>query len=41
MTLGTPSGGPALNLDVAVVGDTDAVRSKLKIMQNLGSNDKI
>ncbi len=41
MTLGTAGGGPALNLDVAAAGNTDVVRSKLKVMQNLGLNDKI
>ncbi len=38
MTLGTARGGPALNLDVAAAGNTDVVRAKLKVMQNLGSN---
>ena len=41
MTLGTAGGGPALNLDVAAAGNTEVVRSKLKVMQNLGLNDKI
>lgn len=41
MTLGTAGGGPHLNLDVAAAGNTDVVRSKLKVMQNLGLNDKI
>ncbi|QIN80191.1 hypothetical protein GBA65_18580 [Rubrobacter marinus] len=41
MTLGTAGGGPNLNLDIAAAGNTDVVRSKLKVMQNLGLNDKI
>ena len=40
MMLGT-AGGANLNLDVAVAGNTEVVRSKLKVMQNLGLNDKI
>ena len=41
MTLGTAGGGPQLNLNIAAAGNTDVVRSKLKVMQNLGLNDKI
>lgn len=41
MTLGTAGGGPNLNLDIAAAGNTDVVRAKLKVMQNLGLNDKI
>lgn len=41
MTLGTAGGGPNLNLDIAAAGNTDVVRSKLKVMQNLGLSDKI
>ena len=41
MTLGTAGGGPSLNLDVAAAGNTEVVRSKLKVMQNLGLNDRI
>ncbi len=41
MTLGTAGGDPSLNLDVAAAGNTDVVCSKLKVMQNLGLDDKI
>ena len=41
MTLGTAGGGSFLNLDVAAAGNTEVVRSKLKVMQNLGLDDKI
>ncbi len=41
MTLGTAGGGASLDLDVAAAGSTDVVRAKLKVMQNLGLNDKI
>lgn len=41
MTLGTAGGGPSLNLDVAAAGNTDVVRAKLKVMQNLGLEDNI
>ena len=41
MTLGTAGGGSALNLDVAAAENTDVVRAKLKVMQNLGLDDKI
>lgn len=41
MTLGTAGGGPSLNLDVAAAGNTDVVRAKLKVMQNLGLSDNI
>jgi hypothetical protein len=40
MTLGTAGGGP-INLDVAAAGTTDVVRSKLKVMNNLGLEDRI
>ena len=40
MTLGT-AGGPSLNPDVAAAGSTEVVRSKLKVMQDLGLDDKI
>lgn len=41
MTLGTAGGGTSLNLDVAAAGSTDVVRSELKVMQNLGLDDKV
>lgn len=40
MCLGTHGGGP-INLEVAAAGNTEVVRSKLKVMSNLGLNDKI
>jgi hypothetical protein len=40
MTLGTAGGGAGLDLDVVAAGSTDVVRTKLKVMQNLGLNDK-
>lgn len=40
MTLGTAGGG-MINLDVAAAGTTDVVRSKLKVMNNLGLEDRI
>jgi hypothetical protein len=40
MTLGTAGGGQ-LNLDVAAAGITDVVRAELKVMNNLGLDDRI
>lgn len=40
MTLGTAGGG-SINLDVAAAGTTDVVRAKLKVMNNLGLEDRI
>ena len=41
MTLGTAGGGTSLNLDVAAAGTTDVVRSELKVMQNLGLEERV
>ncbi len=40
MTLGTAGGGD-LDLDVAAAGSTEVVRAKLKVIDNLGLDDKI
>jgi hypothetical protein len=40
MALGTAGGG-GLNLDVAAAGGTEVVRSKLRVMGQLGLKDKI
>ncbi|MBP2329100.1 hypothetical protein JOF56_009485 [Kibdelosporangium banguiense] len=41
MSLGTLGGGDWLNLDVAAAGNTEVVRSKLRVMSTLGLNDDI
>src|SRR4051812_6481492 len=41
MSLGTSGGGEWLNLEVAAAGNTDVVRSKLRVMAALGLNDSI
>lgn len=40
MCLGTAGGGP-INLEVAAAGNTEVIRSKLKVMGNLGLKDSI
>ncbi|NOY84688.1 MAG: hypothetical protein GXO96_07695 [Nitrospirae bacterium] len=41
MCLGTAGGGKHLNLDVAAAGNTEVVRSKMKVMSSLGLKDSI
>ncbi|MFI9455861.1 hypothetical protein [Amycolatopsis sp. NPDC052450] len=41
MSLGTSGGGDWLNLEVAAAGNTDVVRSKLRVMNALALNDNI
>ncbi|MBB5851192.1 hypothetical protein ACFQ05_37855 [Amycolatopsis umgeniensis] len=41
MSLGTSGGGEWLNLEVAAAGNTDVVRSKLRVMSALALNDSI
>ena len=41
MCLGTAGGGKGLNLEVAAAGNTEVVRSKLKVMSTLGLTDTI
>ncbi|WNV90972.1 hypothetical protein [Umezawaea sp. Da 62-37] len=41
MSLGTSGGGDWLNLEIAAAGNTDVVRSKLRVMAALGLNDSI
>ena len=41
MALGTLGGGDWMNLEVAAAGNTEVVRSKLRVMQSLGLNDSI
>ncbi|MCG8926251.1 hypothetical protein [Lentzea sp. CC55] len=41
MSLGTGGGGDWLNLEIAAAGNTEVVRSKLRVMQTLGLNDTI
>ena len=40
MTLGTQGGG-GMNLDVAAAGNTEVVRSKMRVMEQLGLDDRI
>eukprot|EP00928_Gymnodinium_smaydae_P078194 TRINITY_DN61918_c0_g1_i1.p4 TRINITY_DN61918_c0_g1~~TRINITY_DN61918_c0_g1_i1.p4 ORF type:complete len:122 (-),score=37.34 TRINITY_DN61918_c0_g1_i1:85-414(-) len=35
MTLGTKGGGPNLDLEVAAAGNTEVVRAKMRVMQDL------
>ena len=41
MSLGSSGGGEWLNLEIAAAGNTEVVRSKLRVMQSLGLNDGI
>lgn len=41
MSLGTSGGGDWLNPEIAAAGNTEVVRSKLRVMQTLGLNDTI
>ncbi|MBP2328285.1 hypothetical protein JOF56_008670 [Kibdelosporangium banguiense] len=41
MSLGTSGGGDWLNLDIAAAGNTEVVRSKLRVMSALALNDNI
>ncbi|GLY48415.1 hypothetical protein [Lentzea sp. NBRC 102530] len=41
MSLGTSGGGDWLNLEVAAAGNTEVIRSKLRVMASLGLNDTI
>jgi hypothetical protein len=41
MSLGTSGGGDWLNLEIAAAGNTEVVRSKLRVMSALALNDDI
>ena len=41
MSLGTSGGGDWLNLELAAAGNTEVVRSKLRVMSTLALNDHI
>src|SRR5690348_7403435 len=41
MSLGTLGGGDWLDLDVAAAGNTEVVRSKMRVMSSLALNDSI
>ncbi|MFD5827845.1 hypothetical protein [Lentzea sp. NPDC060358] len=41
MSLGHVGGGDWLNLEIAAAGNTEVVRSKLRVMQTLGLTDTI
>ncbi|MCE7004398.1 hypothetical protein LWC34_16355 [Kibdelosporangium philippinense] len=41
MSLGTAGGGDWLNLEIAAAGNTEVVRSKLRVMSALTLNDSI
>jgi hypothetical protein len=41
MSLGTLGGGDSLDLDVAAAGNTDVVRSKMRVMSALALDDSI
>ncbi|HTI22280.1 MAG TPA: hypothetical protein VL652_14900 [Kutzneria sp.] len=41
MSLGTSGGGDWLNLELAAAGNTEVVRSKLRVMSTLALNDTI
>lgn len=41
MSLGTSGGGDWLDLDLAAAGNTEVVRSKLRVMSTLQLNDSI
>ncbi|MEV6240673.1 hypothetical protein [Lentzea sp. NPDC051838] len=41
MSLGTSGGGDWLNLEIAAAGNTEVIRSKLRVISALGLNDSI
>lgn len=41
MSLGTQGGDDWLNLEIAAAGNTEVVRSKMRVMSTLGLNDDI
>ena len=41
MSLGTSGGGDWLNLELAAAGNTEVIRSKLRVMSTLAINDSI
>ncbi|SDM33083.1 hypothetical protein [Allokutzneria albata] len=41
MSLGTSGGGDWLNMEIAAAGNTEIVRSKLRVMSTLALNDDI
>ena len=41
MCLGTAGGNGNINLEIAAAGNTEVVRSKMKVMQSLGLRDNI
>ncbi|MBP2474035.1 hypothetical protein JOF53_002907 [Crossiella equi] len=41
MSLGSSGGGDWLNLEIAAAGNTEVVRSKMRVMTSLGLNDDI
>ncbi len=41
MSLGTSGGGEWLDLEIAAAGNTEVVRSKLRVMSSLALNDSI
>ncbi|AHI01217.1 hypothetical protein GCM10010174_11810 [Kutzneria viridogrisea] len=41
MSLGSSGGGDWLNLEIAAAGNTEVVRSKLRVMSSLSLNDNI
>lgn len=41
LSLGSSGGGAMLNVEVAGAGNTEVVRSKMKVMQQLGLKDRI
>ena len=41
MSLGEMGGGDSINLELAAAGNSEVVRSKMKVMNNLGLDDEI
>ncbi len=41
LALGSAGGGQSLNIEVAAAGNSEVVRSKMKVMSQLGLKDKI
>ena len=41
MALGTAGGSAGFNLEVAAAGNTEVIRAKMKVMNNLGLTDSI